>query len=342
MEIMATWRPSRAAISHVTAVLVLSLMLTPVAHAQTGTATKTAPESASKSTRTAGTDEATADFPPELVKWTPYLGNPILTAEGPGHWDVKIRERGWIMHDGDAWRMWFTGYDGTREGLKMLGYATSPDGVHWTRSPKNPIYRGHWVEDMCIVRQGDTYYMFAESENDNHAEMFTSADGIDWKWIGKLDVRQTDETKAARRPCGTPTVWIEGNTWYLMYEWMDKGIWLATTKDPMSLVWRDVQEEPVLSPGPGFYDKELMAVNQVIRFKGAYYAIYHGSGSGAAVPRTWTTDIARSTDRVHWQKYSGNPIVEGNKSSGIVVPVGDGFRLYTMHDQVDLFEPATP
>jgi hypothetical protein len=180
--------------------------------------------------------------------------------------------------------------------------------------------------------------MFAESENDNHAEMFTSADGLDWKWIGKLDVRQTDATKAARRPCGTPTVWIEGDTWYLMYEWMDKGIWLATTKDPMSLVWHDVQEEPVLNPGPSSYDKELMAVNQVIKYKDAYYAIYHGSGSGAAVPRTWTTDIARSTDRVHWQKYSGNPIVNGNKSSGMVVPVAKGFRLYTMHDQVDLYE----
>jgi hypothetical protein len=123
-----------------------------------------------------------------------------------------------------------------------------------------------------------------------------------------------------------------------MYEWMDKGVWLATTKDPMSLVWRDVQEEPVLSPGPDAYDKELIAVNQVIQYKGAYYAIYHGSGSGVAVRRTWTTDIARSTDRVHWQKYSGNPIVDGNKSSGMVVPVEMGFRLYTMHDQVDLYE----
>jgi hypothetical protein len=56
------------------------------------------------------------------------------------------------------------------------------------------------------------------------------------------------------------------------------------------------------------------------------------------VPRTWTTDIARSTDRLHWQKYSSNPIVKGNKSSGMVVQAGAGFRLYTMHDQVDLYE----
>ncbi len=325
----------------VTALVALSLIFSQTALAQSDTATKTAPQSESRTTRLATPDAATADFPPELVRWKPRPGNPIFTAEGPGHWDVKIRERGWILRDGNAWQLWFTGYDGSTKGIKLLGYATSHDGIHWTRSPKNPIYRDHWVEDMSVVYQGGMYYMFAESENDNHAEMLTSKNGIDWKGIGLLDVRQTNEKKMARRPCGTPTVWIEGNTWYLMYEWMDKGIWLATTKDPLSLVWCDVQEEPVLTPGPDSYDKELIAVNQVIKYKGVYYAIYHGSGSGsgAAVPRTWTTDIARSTDRVHWQKYSGNPLVNGNKSSGMVVPISDGFRLYTMHDQVEVYKP---
>lgn len=317
------------------AIFGLLLIFSKIAAGQPATAT--APSAATK-TSPAASDSATNVFPSELVHWKPWSENPIFMAEDPGHWDVKIRERGWIMREGDNWRLWFTGYDGTREGLKMLGYATSSDGVHWTRSPKNPIYRGHWVEDMCIVRSENMYYMFAESENDNHAEMFTSPDGVEWKWIGKLDVRQTDGTTASRRPCGTPTVWVEDDTWYLMYEWMDKGVWLATTKDPMSLVWRDVQEEAVLNPGPGAYDKELLAVNQVIKYKDAYYAIYHGSGSGAAVPRTWTTNIARSTDRVHWEKYAGNPIVDGNRSSGVVVPMAKGFRLYTMHDHVDLFE----
>jgi hypothetical protein len=320
------------------AFVLFSLVFLPAAFAQPGSATEAAPRSGSRATQLTEPEAATTDFPPDLVRWKACPGNPIFTAEGAGHWDVKIRERGWILRDGDAWRLWFTGYDGTREGIKELGYATSHDGIHWTRSTKNPIYREHWVEDMSVVHQGDTYYMFAESENDNHAEMLTSKNGVDWKWIGPLDVRQTDGKKMARRPCGTPTVWVEGSTWYLMYEWMDKGVWLAITNDPSSLVWRDVQEEPILSPGPDPYDKELIAVNQVIRYKGVYYSIYHGSGTSDAVPRTWTTNIARSTDRVHWQKYSGNPIVSGNKSSGIVVPMGDGFRLYTMHDQIDLFE----
>jgi hypothetical protein len=42
---------------------------------------------------------------------------------------------------------------------------------------------------------------------------------------------------------------------------------------------------------------------------------------------------------VHWEKYGKNPIVAGNKSSGIVVPDGQSFRLYTMHEQMDVYFP---
>jgi hypothetical protein len=170
--------------------------------------------------------------------------------------------------------------------------------------------------------------------------MLTSKDGIDWKWEGPVDVRAADGATQAKRPCGTPTVWIENGIWYLFYEWNDKGVWLATTTDPQKRIWTNVQDEAVLTTGPGEYDKDMIAVDQVIRYCGAYYAFYHGSGSGATEPRTWNTNIARSVDLVHWKKYRGNPIVDDNKSSGVVVPVAGGFRLYTMHAQVDVFESA--
>jgi len=234
-----------------------------------------------------------AEFPPELMHWSPIGTNPVFTAEGPRHWDVKIRERGWILREGDIYRLWFTGYDGTRQGIKLLGYATSRDGVHWERSAKNPIYRDHWVEDMCVVRSGGTYYMFAEGADQNHAEMLTSKNGTDWKWEGELDVRLADGQRPARKPCGTPTVFLENGTWYLFYEWLDKGVWLAKSKDPLSRVWTNVRDEPVLALGPDQYDKDALAVNQVIKYRGAYFAFYHGSGSGKIVPRTWNTNIAR-------------------------------------------------
>lgn len=286
------------------------------------------------------TPESTSEFPAELVHWTPIAANPVFTAQGPGHWDEKIRERGWILHEGDEYRLWFTGYDGKREDRKYLGCATSRDGVNWTQLPTNPLVLDHWVEDVNITKRGDLYYLFAEGEHDNHAELLTSKDGTKWDWHGEIEVRAADGKSPAKKPCGTPTAWFENGTWYLFYEWLDRGDWLATSKDPLTGVWTNVQDEPVLSTGPEAYDKDLIAIDQVMKYQGVYYAIYHGSGSGEAKPRTWNTDIAKSTDLIHWTKYSKNPLVEDNKSSGELVPVGNGFRLYTMHDRVDVFEPS--
>ena len=130
---------------------------------------------------------AQVKFPSELTSFVPYGKGPVFTARGEGHWDVKIRERGWILREGDMYKMWFTGYDGTREGIKLVGYATSSDGVRWKRRDK-PLISDRWIEDMMIVKRGDTYYMFAEGRGDQ-AQLLTSTDGINWKHIGKLDVR---------------------------------------------------------------------------------------------------------------------------------------------------------
>src|SRR4051794_27885118 len=88
-------------------------------------------------------------FPPELVHFAPYPGNPVFKPER-GQWDTRIRERGWIMREDGIYKLWYTGYDGTPDGLRMLGYATSKDGIAWTRHPRNPLLKDVWVEDMMV------------------------------------------------------------------------------------------------------------------------------------------------------------------------------------------------
>lgn len=280
-------------------------------------------------------DRRSAPFPPELVQFVPHEKNPVFEAGGTGKWDVRIRERGWIMREGNLYRMWYTGYDGTREGLKMLGYATSPDGVTWTRHPNNPVYREHWVEDMMVLRREGTYHMFAEGEGDR-AQLLTSKDGIDWERVGPLDVRRADGKPIPDGPYGTPTVFLKDGVWHLFYERSDRGVWLAASKDMK--VWTNVQDEPVMKPGPAEHERDLIALNQVIEHKGTYYAYYHGSARAGEYRGLWSTCVARSPDLIHWEKYPGNPIqpASQNKSSGILVDDGKGYRLYTTHERVHL------
>jgi hypothetical protein len=277
------------------------------------------------------------DFPAELVRFEPATKSLVFTAGPAEAWDAKIRERGWIMRERDTWRLWYTGYDGTPGVTMKLGYATSKDGLSWTRWSANPIYQQHWVEDMMIVRDGDRYLMFAEGLNDE-AQLLTSPDGLTWTREGKLDVRTTDGKPLTAGPFGTPAAWFENGSWNLFYERGDEGIWLARSSDLK--VWTNVRDEPVLSPGPGPYDAIYVAMNQIVKHGGRYYAYYHGSGSKER-PRLWTTNVAVSNDLIHWRKFSGNPLLpeRDNKSSGILVHDGTQYRLYTMHNQVHVHFP---
>ena len=275
-------------------------------------------------------------FPAELVSFVPYENNPVFTGTGENTWDHAIRERGYILKEDDGYHMWYTGFRGdTNEPVMTLGYARSADGIRWTRFSGNPVFTESWVEDMMVVRHDSVYYMFAEGRNDI-AHMLTSKDKINWTDHGSLNVRQTNGQPLSSGPYGTPTVYIEEEVWYLFYERNDEGIWLATSRDLKE--WKNVQDEPVIRKGPESYDKFGVALNQVIKYGDRYYGYYHGTPTEDW--SEWNTNVVVSSDLLHWRKYEGNPILEENKSSGIVVNDGARYRLYTMHEKVQLHFPA--
>jgi len=280
-------------------------------------------------------DEPTP-FPNSLTSFKPYCDNPVFTASTGEQWDARLRERGWILKSRDQWWMWYTGYDGERTSIKQLGLATSRDGISWTRHPANPLISNLWIEDMMVVEHEGTFHMFAEGRGDQ-AHRLTSKDGVNWKPEGTLDVRLANGQPIPEGPYGTPTAFYENNIWYLFYERRDAGIWLATSTDLK--LWTNLQDEPVIRPGPELFDQDLIALNQVFKFEGKYYASIHGASNNES-PRLWASGIAVSKDLIHWKKfpYPLRPISE-NKSSGLFIRDGANFRFYTMHDKVDLHLP---
>jgi predicted GH43/DUF377 family glycosyl hydrolase len=186
---------------------------------------------------------------------------------------------------------------------------------------------------MCVVKHEGRYYMFAEGRADV-AHCLVSPDGINWQEEGDLTIRTVDG-KAIPGPYGTPAIWLENGTWYLFYERNDEAIWLARSTDHIN--WTNVQDEPVIEKGPGKYDQGAVAANQVVKHKGRYYIYYHAASEPMMTATAWSSNVAISEDMVHWVKYPRNPIVEGDHSSPITVKDKAGYRLYTMHPQVDLY-----
>lgn len=270
-------------------------------------------------------------FPAALVAFSPHGADPVFTGGGPNAWDRQIRERGYVLKEKGMYHLWYTGYSPASP-TKFLGYATSNDGINWKRFQDKTLYEEGWVEDMCVVKFRNAYYMFAEGRGDT-AHLLVSDDKIHWKSQGDLDIRKMNGSPISPGAFGTPTVIHDKGFWYLFYEREDKGVWLARSKDLK--VWTNVDDEPVLKMGPDPYDAHAVAMNQVIKYNGLYYGYYHASAFKDW--HEWSVNIAVSKDLIHWKKFEGNPIIGNNKSSGIVVKDKIGFRLYTMHRRVDLF-----
>jgi sucrose-6-phosphate hydrolase SacC (GH32 family) len=282
--------------------------------------------------------DSSLEFATEMVEFVPYEHNPLFSGTKSDTWDRQIRERGFIMFDEGIYKMWYTGYEGDND-PKALGYATSDDGISWTRFSHNPVFSQKWTEDMFVMKHEGKYFMFAEGMNDV-AHLLTSDDGIAWQEQGDLIIL-TVKGDTISGPYGTPSVFIDNGKWHLFYERNDEAIWLATSGD--LITWTNIQDEPVLNKGPETYDKGAVALNQVIEFKGKYYMFYHGSDDAEwATPGAtslWTSNVAVSDDLLHWVKYPGNPVVEGDHSSPVMVYDGKGYRLYTMHDEVCVYFP---
>ena len=278
-------------------------------------------------------------WPAELTTWVPEAGNPVFMGTGRDTWDRKIRERGWVLVEDGRYRLWYTGYNEERSPSRFLGLAESRDGVHWERHPANPLTTSGWVEDVCVVKHEGEYVMFAEGEGDI-AHMLTSNDGLRWTEKGPLDIRKVDGSPIAPGPRGTPTVIVIDGVWNLLYERGDRGVWLARSKDRK--VWTNVSDAPVLAMGPADYDSQAVAIDQVVRRGGWYYAFYHANRH-LPWKADWTTCLARSADLERWEKCPGNPLVTGNSSSGMLVEAPGGARLFTMHPEVRRFRaPGEP
>ena len=97
--------------------------------------------------------------------WTKYGSNPVFTASQA--WEANEVAPDTVIWDGVAgvFKMWYHG--GNNAGPRQIGYATSSDGITWTRgNSNNPVLTngtaGAWdessVADAAVVRMSSTDY----------------------------------------------------------------------------------------------------------------------------------------------------------------------------------------
>ncbi|MCA9731315.1 PQQ-dependent sugar dehydrogenase, partial [candidate division KSB1 bacterium] len=275
--------------------------------------------------------------PDALVHFTDYEHNPIFEQDSVGAWDENLRERGWFLFENGTYFQWFSGWQGEYDKFDSNrispGLALSPDGVTWTRVADSALFVDGWVEDVCIVKNDTVYYMYAEDEYDGstlgaHINLYTSVNKTDWALVGTVLTPEGSGWESA--DVGTPTVWIENDVWYMLYEGIGGGtkgqVGLATSADGVN--WVRNSHNPVLA-NP-FGDHRHIAIDSRIKV-GETTFIY---GHYQLENKEYVGGVFASDDLITWTPYSGNPIT-GN--SPVIVDNGDQYLLYSWNEQAGTY-----
>ena len=159
--------------------------------------------------------------------WLKYSGNPVLQPGAAGSWDETYVYNPTVIKDGSTFKMWFSGYSVTTD-CARIGYATSTDGMTWTKHPTYVLDRGAsgaWDEisvgECCVIKEGDTYKMWFAGKN--HDEWWqigyaTSTDGIVWtKYSGNPVLSWGGEGEWDYWMIGCPAVIKGGGVYHMLY-----------------------------------------------------------------------------------------------------------------------------
>ena len=210
--------------------------------------------------------------------------------------------------------------------LLHLGYATSDDGVRWTKYAGNPIFRDRWTEDPCVVKHDDTYYMYAEDETADRTviHLLTSRDRVNWKSQGTVLPRREGVAWEARA-VGTPVVWRESEKkWSMLYDAWPPGLTAIATSEDGKHWSRSDQNQLLTTAVDKQWKTQSIVPDSIIRVDGTYHLFYHASD------RAFHTGHASSADLRQWTADKGNPILQDK--SAVVLDAGDAYFMYTSKD----------
>lgn len=164
---------------------------------------------------------------PDGKTWTRRSDRPVLSPEKG--WEKVAVMCPHVLYDEQArqFRMWYSG--GEQYEPNAIGYATSPDGLKWTKHAGNPIFRPDpklaWEKDRVtacqVVRQGDWHLMFYIGFADiNRAQIGVarSRDGITgWERHPANPIIRTGAGKWDHDAVYKPYAILDHGRWLLWY-----------------------------------------------------------------------------------------------------------------------------
>jgi predicted GH43/DUF377 family glycosyl hydrolase len=168
--------------------------------------------------------------------WTCASSNPVLTLGTSGSWDDTRVITPSVLYDGSVYKMWYTGRNSS--GVYGIGYATSNDGIAWTKDNRNPVFTAApapaWDSDIVrepsVVYFDGMYHLFYAGTD--HWPYFkighaTSPDGIAWTRDSHNPVLTPTANSWDAIEVYGPSVVVNGTVLEMFYSGNSGGAWLT-------------------------------------------------------------------------------------------------------------------
>src|SRR5438477_5036117 len=205
----------------------------------------------------------TADLPFGL--WTRAANEPILSPQGTTWESAGAFNPAVVFHNG-KFVMLYRAQDAT--GTSRLGYAESPDGLHFTRrpdpvlSPEADYEKDGGVEDPRLQKFGGTWYLTYTGYNKKDAQLClaTSRDLIHWERKGVILPAYKGNWNVGWTKSGAivPEK-IQGKYWmYFLGTSADKTDQMGLAYSTDLIHWTEATQTPVLPRRRGQFDSRVV------------------------------------------------------------------------------------
>lgn len=272
--------------------------------------------------------------------WTKLSGNPVFSVGASGAWDDHFVFAPSVLMDGSTYKMWYVGSSAVDPNRKV-GYATSTDGITWTRQGSAPVFgagsAGAWdakISFPSVIKDGSIYKMWYTGLNAADAGQVgyaTSPDGINWTRYGANPVL-TYGTNGSWDAVyiGSPNVVKVGSQYHMWYRGgVNGGIGYATSPD--GIAWTKYAGNPVIAIGSGGWDQT--AYHPRVIYDGiGFHMWYSGCNLAGDVCQV---GYAISSNGSHWTR-KGMALPQGASGAwdshgadhASVLQVGDTLKMW--------------
>lgn len=246
--------------------------------------------------------------------WVKYHNNPIFGPSANG-WDNSNVMAAKIVYE-SGYRMWYTA-NGTLDQRTNIGYATSPDGITWTRYGTDPVLRYGTGWESNGISAPSVYHdvgaglwkMWYAGKVWNgvyNIGYATSPDGITWTKYAGNPVLRPSATGGDDTSVVSPHVLYRAGVYHMWYAGRGDNNQIFYATSPDGITWTK-HGEPVLTLGGDFtWDNGEIAAPAVLYTNSRYDMWYQGYSRGTLqryIGHAW------STDGINWTKDPLNPVV---------------------------------